>query len=117
MNKTLGEYIRQLRDKKDFSLREFAEKLGGLSAAFLSDIELGRRYPSEKVLEDMARVLGIELEEFKKYDNRPPVQDMKKLIQKNPQYGFAFRTVIDKEISPEELIKVANRSRSKKKSA
>ena len=43
----LGQRIRELRGKKDLSLRELAKKLD-VSAAFLSDIELGRRYPSEK---------------------------------------------------------------------
>ena len=47
--KTLGQRIRELREEKDFSLRELAKK-SGVTAPFLSDIELGRRYPSEKVL-------------------------------------------------------------------
>lgn len=106
--KTLGEYIRELRDKKDISLREFAEKLGGLSAAFLSDIELGRRYPSEKVLRDMAKILGVSFDELKEYDNRPPIVDMKKIIQKNPQeYGFLFRKVINQQIK--DIEKVINK--------
>lgn len=39
--KTLGQRIRELRETKDLSLREFAKQLGDLSAAFLSDVELG----------------------------------------------------------------------------
>ena len=54
--KPLGEYIRELRQQKDLSLRDFAKRLGGKSAAFISDIELGRRFPSDPVLEDIARV-------------------------------------------------------------
>lgn len=45
MVKTLGQRIRELRERDDLSLREFARKLG-VSAAFLSDVELGRRHPS-----------------------------------------------------------------------
>jgi len=96
--KTLGQYIRELRDQKDLSLREFADKLGGLSAAFLSDIELGKRYPSEKVLSDMARVLSVSVEDLRKYDNRPPIDDMKRIIQQNPQYGIVFRKAINNQI-------------------
>ncbi len=59
---TLGERIRELRAAKDLSLREFAKKLGGMSAAFLSDVELGRLHPSDKVLERMAKVLGTTVE-------------------------------------------------------
>lgn len=113
--KTLGEYIRELRDKKNLSLREFAAKIGDLSAAFLSDIELGRRYPSEKVLELMAKVLGVSIADLKKYDNRPPIESMKKIIQKDMRYSIAFRRVIDEEISPEQLNKLVEDSKNKKK--
>ncbi|TSC83238.1 MAG: Uncharacterized protein G01um101419_148 [Parcubacteria group bacterium Gr01-1014_19] len=113
--KTLGEFIRELRDGKDLSLREFGEKLGDLSAAFLSDIELGRRYPSDEVLADMARVLGISLEKLKEYDNRPPIEGMKEATKKNPGYGLAFRKVIDEGVTPEELIKLADKARKSNK--
>jgi transcriptional regulator with XRE-family HTH domain len=114
-NKTLGEYIRELRDKKDLSLREFAQKLGDLSASFLSDIELGRRYPSEKVLTNMAKVLGVSADELKKYDNRPPIEDMKRRILQNPGYSIAFRRVIDSGYSPDELNKMFEKNKPKKK--
>jgi hypothetical protein len=35
--KTLGDRIGELREQKDLSLREFAKKIGDLSAAFLSE--------------------------------------------------------------------------------
>ena len=44
MMKTLGERIRELREERDLSLRELAGKIG-VSAAFMSDVELNRRYP------------------------------------------------------------------------
>lgn len=101
--KSLGERIKELRDEQDLSLREFGKKLGDLSAAFLSDVELGRRHPSEKVLADMARVLGTSLEELKSYDLRSTVQDIKRLVHQNPAYGFAFRKMLDKKITAEDL--------------
>ncbi|SRR6266404_974295 len=110
MTMTLGERIRQLREEKDLSLREFAEKLG-LSAAFVSDIELGRRYPSKKVLADIARVLGTSVEDLLKYDTRAPVEGLKRLASSNPAYGLAFRTIVDNKINPEDLLKWAERKR------
>ena len=107
--KTLGERIRELRDARDLSLREFGKKLGDLTAAFLSDVELGRRHPSPKVLSDMARALGTTLEDLESYDVRPVVEGVKRLMAQNPAYGFAFRKVLDKKISPEELLKWAKR--------
>lgn len=96
------------------SLREFANKLK-LSAAFVSDVELGRRSPSDKALADMAKVLGASPEEIKKYDTRPPVEDVRRLATSNPAYGFAFRKLIDHEISPEDLIKLAESKGNNKK--
>lgn len=102
----LGQRIRELREKKDFSLREFAKKLG-VSAAFQSDIELGRRHPSEKNLVDMARILGVAVSDLKAHDTRAPVEEMKRLAAADPRYALAFRTMIDRKPSAEELLKVA----------
>lgn len=112
--KTLGERIRELRELNDISLREFAVRLD-LSAPFVSDVELGRRFPSVKVLAEMAKVLGASLKDLKEYDTRPPVEDMRRLTSNNPAYGLAFRRVIEQKISPEELMKLANGKRDDKK--
>jgi transcriptional regulator with XRE-family HTH domain len=108
MNLTLGERIRELREAKDVSLREFATQLG-LSAAFVSDIELGRRYPSDAVLNQIATQLDTSVDELKKFDTRAPIEDLKRLASSNPSYGLAFRTIVDNKISPEDLIKFAER--------
>jgi transcriptional regulator with XRE-family HTH domain len=115
MVKTLGQRIRELREAKDLSLREFAKKLGGFSAAFLSDVELGRRHPSDKVLTEMARVLGTTVEDLRRHDTRPPVEGLKRLTTSNPAYGLAFRKVIDEQVSPEELMKLANKTAERHK--
>ncbi len=106
--KPLGSYIRQLREDADYSLREFARRIN-VSAPFLSDIELGHRYPSDEVLEKIAQVLSVEVDELKKHDVRVPVKELKELIDQNPIYGFAFRKLAEKKISPEELLKLANK--------
>jgi transcriptional regulator with XRE-family HTH domain len=113
--KSFGERIRELREVADLSLRELAKKLGGLSAAFLSDIELGRRHPSEKVLVDMARVLGTTVEELKRYDTRPPLDEIKRRTRANPALGLAFRRVLDSEVPPERLIRLAEETDRKRK--
>lgn len=48
--------IRRARQERKISLRSFAAKLG-LSAAYISDIELGRRYPSYETLEKIKKEL------------------------------------------------------------
>jgi transcriptional regulator with XRE-family HTH domain len=113
--KTFGERIRELRDEKDISLRELSKKLD-VSAAFLSDVELGRRYPSEKVLARITEALGVSVEDLKSYDTRAPIEDLKRLTSANPRYGFALRKVVDQQISAEDLIKfIDGKSKQKNK--
>jgi len=100
--------MRRRRDEIDLSLREFAKRLD-CSASFVSDIELGRRHPSEKVLAEIARVLEVKLEELQAMDVRAPIDDIKRLTQNDPLFALAFRTMIDKKVSAEELLKLANR--------
>lgn len=114
MAKTLGERIRELRDQADLSLREFGRRLGGKSAAFLSDIELGRRFPSEGLLERIAKELGVTVEHLREFDQRPPVTEMKQLIEQQPTYGLAFRRVVGANPSPEDLIEFAKRLEKKR---
>jgi transcriptional regulator with XRE-family HTH domain len=112
--KNLGEKIRELRENKDTSLRELAKKLD-ISAAFLSDVELGRRYPSKKVLRQIALKLDVEPEELENYDTRPPVEEMRRWVQTDPAFGLALRKVIDKKISPEDLMKLVGKAPGPKK--
>lgn len=103
---TFAEKLRSLRESRGLSVRAAAKQLG-VSAPFLSDIELGRRFPSEEVLERMALLLEIPLDELRKFDLRAPVSAMRHLADTNPEWGFAFRTAIDKAkkglISPQDL--------------
>ncbi len=109
MKKTLGARIRELREAKDLSLRELARKLDDISAAHLSDIELGRRFPSEELLGKLAKKLEIPLEELREHDARPPVEDIKKMIQNDPAYGIALRKLVNKKVSAEDILKLAEK--------
>ena len=60
---SFGEYLTQLREAKDVTLRELARKIG-VSAPFLSDVEKNRRAPlTAERLEKVAAVLGLSEEE------------------------------------------------------
>jgi transcriptional regulator with XRE-family HTH domain len=114
---SLGQRLRELRDKADLSLRELAKRIG-ISSPFLSDIELGRRFPSGEILAKLARALNVSLEHLKQYDNREPIADLKRLVESNPKLGFAFRTAVEKvksgELTAEELIARLTKSPPKK---
>jgi len=111
--KILGERIRELREARDWSVRELAKNLK-VSAPFLSDIELGRRHPSEDVLERIASALGTTAADLSNYDPRPPVQELKRIAAKDPAMGFALRKIVDEEIDSDELLDFI-KHRAKKK--
>ncbi|MGA8810708.1 MAG: helix-turn-helix transcriptional regulator [Thermoanaerobaculia bacterium] len=111
--KTLGERIKELRDKADLSLRDLGKEAGGLSPVFLSDIELGRRFPSEEALTQIARALKTTLADLRQYDTRPPIEEMKRRTAENPALGVAFRRIM--ELPQEELLKIASKATKPKK--
>lgn len=113
-SKTLGQRVRELREARDLSLRELARQLGDLSAAFLSDIELGRRFPSDKVLKGMAQALGVQVEELARYDTRGAVAEIKRLASTDPAYGIAFRKLVETKMTPDQLMKLVESARKKK---
>ena len=96
-------------------MREFAKKLD-CSPAFISDIELGRRHPSDKVLIEMARILKVKVEDLREMDVRAPIDEIKRITQDDPTFALAiFRTVIDKNISADELLEFVKKKEDEKK--
>lgn len=103
---TFGQILRELRNDQDLSLRDLAGKVQK-SAAFLSDLEKGSRFPSEDLLAQFARIFGKSVEELKSYDHRPPTDEIRELVQSNAQYGYAFRKVVDaakQGMAPEAIV-------------
>jgi transcriptional regulator with XRE-family HTH domain len=103
--KSMGERIKELRLEVGISLRQLASKTGK-SPAFISDVELGRRYPSDDALSDIAKVLNVAEDELKSLDTRSSLEDIKKLAQRDPNWGMAFRTAAEsaESMSPQEFI-------------
>jgi transcriptional regulator with XRE-family HTH domain len=110
----IGPFIRRRRDELDLSLRELAKRLD-CSPAFISDIELGRRHPSDRVLVEIARILKVKVEQLREMDTRPPIDEIKRVTQDDPTFALAFRTVIDKKISADELLEFVRKKEDEKK--
>lgn len=102
---TFGQRLRELREAKDLSLRELASK-SGISAPFLSDIELGRRFPSEETLAALAAALHVPVAALEQYDHRDVVKEVRERSSTDPQYGFMLRQLLDEYRTPEELRKL-----------
>jgi transcriptional regulator with XRE-family HTH domain len=91
----LGQRLRELRESSGLSLREVA-KSANISAPFLSDVELGRRYPANETLALIARKLHASADDLKKYDHRSALADLKQLAEGNPNLGSALSALIDR---------------------
>ena len=103
---TFGERIRELRLDRNLPLRQLARRIGK-SAPFISDIELGRRFPSEGVLRAIAKELQVEPAHLKEYDHRESITTLRELSKEDPEWRLALRTATDeikKGLTPDELI-------------
>ena len=112
--KTLGERIRELRGERDLSVRELAKRVEK-SAAFLSDVELGRRHPSDDVLTQIASELNTSVQALRQFDARPPIQELRRLSAVNPAMGFALRRMVDQGVSAEELLQFVKKHGQRQK--
>ena len=104
---SLGQRIHELRNKADLSLRQLANQIG-ISGPFLSDIELGRRFPSDEILAKLASALNEPVQDLKQYDTRELLADLKRLMDSSPKLGFAFRMVVENvksgELTAEDIV-------------
>jgi len=63
LQETLGRVVRQERQYRNLTIKELGEK-AGLSEIYVGEIERGQKYPSAKVLESLARALGLDIAEL-----------------------------------------------------
>lgn len=56
--RTLGAVIKKVRTDKEMTLQELGDKVG-CTHVFLSRVESGQKFPSEKLLEKIQKALGI----------------------------------------------------------
>jgi transcriptional regulator with XRE-family HTH domain len=116
-SKTLGEFIRQKRDELDISLRELARRLQ-VSAPFISDVELGRRYPGEDLLAKIAVEFKTPLDHLKSFDHRESLAEFKRVLEANPNVAVAFRTAVqgykEGRLAPEDLVPKPGKDKRRK---
>jgi len=81
--KTFGQLIRELREGKEWTLREAAEKIGEVTFAYLSQLEVGVAKPSEELARRIANVYGTDEEELAFLARRIP-EKLQELEEKFP---------------------------------
>ena len=84
------------------SLRHVAAK-AKITAPYLSDIELGRRHPSERVLADLAKALRTEIEELRQHDPKALFEDIRERIDFDGRYAAALRQLLQRYRTAEDL--------------
>jgi transcriptional regulator with XRE-family HTH domain len=104
-NKSLGEVIREARDKKDLSLRDLAKKLDK-TPSYLSDIENDRRIPAEDMLQDLARLLDLDFDDLMARAGRLG-EGAVRYMMKTPAAGMLFRKVSAHNLQEEQLKQLA----------
>lgn len=63
MNVQIGQLLKDLRDERGWSLREFGS-IVGMNKTYLGDIELGKRNPTINSLEKIVAGYGLTVREF-----------------------------------------------------
>lgn len=63
MNEQIGRLLKDLREERGWSLREFG-LIVGMNKTYLGDIELGKRNPTMNSLEKIVAGYGLTVKEF-----------------------------------------------------
>jgi transcriptional regulator with XRE-family HTH domain len=99
MDLTLGDRLRVGRALKRKTLRQLAIDVGK-TAAYLSDIENGRRVPSEEVLISLGRALDLDADDLMAAAGKIGVE-ADRYLRRTPQAGILFRRLSESDVSPE----------------
>ena len=103
----MGEEIRRIREANGLSLRELGRR-AEVSPSFLSEIEGGSSYPSERALERLAQQLSVSAAGLRRLDTRPCLAKLRKVLESEPAWGLAFEKLAaaaaKKKVAPEDLM-------------
>lgn len=107
----LGNYLRELRNRKRLTLREVEEQAGA-SGSYLSQVEQGKRHPSAELLRKIAPTYGASVKELltmASYLDEPEVKmsDQERIewafgcVVSDPEYKFGTSLRTSGELSIE----------------
>ncbi|HJT17287.1 MAG TPA: helix-turn-helix transcriptional regulator [Thermoanaerobaculia bacterium] len=102
---TLGERLRELREKRGISLRNLAARVR-ITAPYLSDIELNRRHPSQRVLGELARALHAPVEDLHALDPRGLLMEVEQRIRSDVDFARALRELLNRCTTAEDLMRI-----------
>lgn len=107
--KTFGKMISLERKERKWSLSELAQRVSKedgkpISPQYLNDIEHDRRLPSEQIISQLAKALGINADLLRLLAGQA-LPEIKGIAENNPenalQFAKAFRKTINKALGKE----------------
>ena len=99
--KTCGELIREARQAQGYSVRFVAREVE-LAASYLSDIELGRRIPSEKVIHQLCSLLGMDFDVLMQKAGRMG-EDTETYLKSSALVGRLLRQMAQEQVNEDGL--------------
>lgn len=94
MKETFGQYIRLLRNSKDFTLTQLGAKLG-IDSGALSKIETGKKIFDDKLLKKLAEIFNLDINTVR-----------------NEYYSEVIaKILVEKECSDEIVVMATNKAR------
>src|SRR5690242_15902592 len=94
---TLGECLRSSRVSKGLGLRQLAAKLA-ITPSYLSDIETDRRIPSEDVLQSIASLLELEIDDLMARAGRLG-DEAERYLRQRPEAAVLFRKMSQRNLA------------------
>jgi transcriptional regulator with XRE-family HTH domain len=91
---TLGAFVQRSREQHGMSLRKLAQHLS-ISAGLLSRIERDFAFPSDKVLARIGEAFEVDIAGLKRFDTRVRLYDLRRMIQRCPEFGAAIHALIE----------------------
>lgn len=100
---TIGEIIAEARKRSGLSLRAVAGRVP-ISFTYLSEIEKGKRMPSEKVIKALSEQseLSLDFDHMMAHSGRIG-EEAEDYLQKHPAFGKVLRNVAKKKLNDVQL--------------
>lgn len=105
---SLGELIRKQRQLAELPMRQLASMVG-ISNPYLSQIENGLRAPSEQVLDNIARSLGLSPEDLRVEEDEETEPDLRAAMKADRSLTAAQRRAL---VEVYDAMVAANRART-----
>lgn len=90
----VGKKIQEERLKKNITPKELGKKCG-VTESFILDIESGKKIVNEKLLSQISKVLGVNLEENISLESSKEETNPKKVLQEQPVASFTKRSKVE----------------------